>query len=203
MKTFEDIARFGAYVSKPYAQDLFRLLNEYKDISSSEAASRLGLHIQTVQDFLDGMTALKVLNKREINEGKRPYYRYSYLNALIEVKFDLNSLSENNKPLEGGMLFIREKNKSGAHFTTARKGKFFSSVSVYIGEGRGAKIKKINLTQAQGQFLFNLPFPDAKPLSVREIMRAADISQEYYSEVLNIAMELIDLNVIESMKEAG
>lgn len=52
---FETAAKLGAYFSKDYAEELFRLLVNYKDISASEAASRLNLHIQTVQDFLEAM----------------------------------------------------------------------------------------------------------------------------------------------------
>ena len=49
------IALLGSLLSKKYARDLLRLLKVYQDISSSEAASRLNLHVQTVQEFLEGL----------------------------------------------------------------------------------------------------------------------------------------------------
>jgi len=45
-------AKLGASLSKEYAEDFFKLLVNYQDISASEAASRLNLHIRTAQDFL-------------------------------------------------------------------------------------------------------------------------------------------------------
>ena len=49
----EEASKFGTYISKSFTKDMFRLLMNYRDISASEAASRLGIHIQTVQDFLE------------------------------------------------------------------------------------------------------------------------------------------------------
>ena len=48
---FKKAALLGTYISKDYAEDVFKLLVNYKSISASEAASRLNLHIKTAQDF--------------------------------------------------------------------------------------------------------------------------------------------------------
>ena len=74
---FKTAARLGTYISKDYAEDVLRLLVNYTDISASEAASRLNLHIRTVQDFLEAMESLGIVKKEEVSEGKRPYFRYS------------------------------------------------------------------------------------------------------------------------------
>ncbi len=74
---FETAARLGAIISKDYAEDFFKLLVNYQDISASEAASRLSLHIRTAQDFLDSLTELELVKKTEVFEKKRPYYRYT------------------------------------------------------------------------------------------------------------------------------
>ena len=50
---FKRAAILGSYISKDYAEDLFRLLATYQNISASEAASRLSMHIKTVQDFFE------------------------------------------------------------------------------------------------------------------------------------------------------
>ena len=55
---FQKAARLGACLSKDYAQDLFRLMVNYRDISASEAASRLNIHIRTAQDFLETLADL-------------------------------------------------------------------------------------------------------------------------------------------------
>jgi len=199
MKDFNKIARLGFYLSKSYAADIFRLLNEYKDISSSEAASRLGLHIQTVQDFFDNLFELGFLKKNEIYEGKRPYFRYSYDTSLIEIKYDLNELSISSNETGDESMFIREYRHSGARFSTSRSGKYFSSVTITIGKARGGKQKKINLTKAQGQFLYNLPFPDASPLRISEILRISKINEEFMPEILSLTRELIEYKVIEKV----
>ena len=74
---FKEAAKLGNYLAKDYAEDFFTLLVNYQNISASEAASRLGLHIRTAQDFLDAMVELDVLEKEEVYEKKRPYFRYS------------------------------------------------------------------------------------------------------------------------------
>ena len=58
---YKTIAKLGAALSKEYSEDLFKLLVNYQDISASEAASRLSLHIRTAQDFLDTLTDLKIV----------------------------------------------------------------------------------------------------------------------------------------------
>ena len=55
----------GSCLSKEYAENLFRLLVTYESISASEAASRLGLHIKTVQDFLEALAEVEILGKEE------------------------------------------------------------------------------------------------------------------------------------------
>ena len=74
---FRNAAKLGTYLSKDYAEDFFGLLVNYQDISASEAVSRLGLHIRTAQDFLEAMASLGILEKEEVYEKKRPYFRYS------------------------------------------------------------------------------------------------------------------------------
>ena len=55
MTNIEMISVLGTLLSKKYGKDLFKLLKVYNDISASEASSRLGLHVQTVQEFLESM----------------------------------------------------------------------------------------------------------------------------------------------------
>ena len=65
---FKTAARLGAFISKDYAREFFALLLSYQDISASEAASRLGLHIRTAQEFLEGLTELDILSRQEVYE---------------------------------------------------------------------------------------------------------------------------------------
>ena len=60
---FNSAAKLGSLISKDYAEEFFKLLIKYKDISASEAASRLNQHIKTAQDFLDGLSIADVLEK--------------------------------------------------------------------------------------------------------------------------------------------
>ena len=69
---FKQAAILGSFISKDYAEDLFRLLATYSSISVSEAASRLNLHIKTVQDFMEALFDLGILDREEVYEKKRP-----------------------------------------------------------------------------------------------------------------------------------
>jgi len=196
---FKTAAKWGTYFSKGYAEDIFRLLVNYKDISASEAASRLNLHIQTVQDFLEAMASLDILSKKEVYEKKRPYFRYSLQKRKIVMDIDLASLLEQKQPEGKLSKKIRENKKSGARFTRARYDPHFSSVVIWIGEGRERKERKINLTVPQGKFLFHLPFPTAEFLTLAEIMQKAGVDKDHLPEILDVVELLQDVGVIEAI----
>ncbi|MFC1878581.1 hypothetical protein ACFLZW_01585 [Chloroflexota bacterium] len=193
---FKTTARLGAYLSKAYAEDFFELLVNYQDISASEAASRLGLHIRTAQDFLEGLAELDILHKEEVYEKKRPYFRYTLKTKQIRLEVDLTQIQKGQSKSDLKRC-IREKANSGANFSLARGGEYISQVAIWSGEGRDRKERKINLTQPQGLFLFNLPFPKAEPLSVADIMRKANLEADLAPEILDIVQVLEKAGVIE------
>jgi len=193
---FKTAAKFGTYISKEYAEDFFRLLVKYQDISASEAASRLGLHIRTAQDFLEGLSELEILNKEEAQEKKRPYFRYSLKENRISFDLDLTEIVKAREP---GTLtrHIREKADAGVNFSLARGGEFISHVSLWTGGGRDRKEQKISLTRPQGTFLYHLPFPNAEFLSTADIMHKAGIEETLTPEILDIIEVLEKNDVIE------
>ncbi|HSG68392.1 MAG TPA: hypothetical protein VK994_06785 [Bacteroidales bacterium] len=200
---FKQAAILGSYLSKDYAEDLFRLLATYRDISASEAASRLSLHIKTVQDFLEAMASLEILSREEVYEKKRPYFRYALKTRSINMRIDLNPMFE--KQVEGSQpnYKIREKSNAGVRFSTSRDGQYISHVTMWIGKGRERKERKINLSIPQGRFLFHLPFPSAEPLSIFEIMNKAGVDLMHRSEILDIVKVLIEYDVIEKIQNSG
>lgn len=189
-------AQICAYLSKDYAEDFFKLLVNYQDISASEAASRLSLHIRTAQDFLEGLATLGIVNQTEVHEKKRPYFRYNLATSSIKIDVDLAVFAKQN-PGEGLARLVREVTNIGANFSVARSGDSFSNVSIWEGEGRERKERKINLTTPQGKFLFHLPFPQARPLAIADIMEKAGVEVEYSTEIQDIVEELARLGMIE------
>ena len=194
---FEQAARFGTYISKNYSKDIFRLLNNYRDISASEAASRLGIHIQTVQDFLEAMADLGILSKKEVTERKRPYFRYTLEKQKIAFEIDLLEELGNSGDSSLEQSKIREKRNAGVRFSLARNGQYFSNLAIWVGKGRERSEKKINLTTAQGKFLYNLPFPDGEHLSLEEIRVKAGVEPEHLPEIKDLVEDLILYKVIE------
>ena len=193
---FQTTALLGAALSKDYAEDFFKLLVNYQDISASEAASRLNLHIRTAQDFLDNLSELGITRKAEVFEKKRPYFRYNLIQPEINFSLDLNIFKKEN-PGEGLARLVREKKENGANFAVARSGDSFSTVTVWEGEGREREEHKISLTTPQGKFLFYMPFPKARPMTIAEIMEKARVEEDYSTEIQNVIDELIRLEVIE------
>ncbi|PLX14628.1 MAG: hypothetical protein C0598_00830 [Marinilabiliales bacterium] len=159
--TFKEAAILGSFLAKDYVEEFFKLLVNYRSISASEAASRLNLHIQTAQDFLEAMTELGILKKEEVYEKKRPYKRYTLLVKSINMVLDLEPLGTNKDPEDHSSIRIREHKNAGVNFYTARNNQYFSSVTVWMGKGRERSERKISLTKPQGKFLFHLPFPTA------------------------------------------
>lgn len=195
---FQTAARLGAYISKDYAQDFFGLLLNYQNISASEAASRLGLHIRTAQEFLEGLTELGILSKEEVYEKKRPYYRYTLATQRILIDLDLSKLQPSQSEVNLTRR-IREGASTRANFSLARGGLFISHVTFWVGEGREGKERKISLTYPQGAFLYHLPFPNADYLSIADILHKAGLKTEVAPEILDIIAVLEQHGVIEEL----
>ena len=196
---FKTAARLGAFISKDYAQEFFALLLSYQDISASEAASRLGLHIRTAQEFLEGLTELGILSRQEVYEKKRPYYRYTLTTQRILIDLDLTLL----QPAQTAVTVtrrIREGADTRANFSLARGGQFISHVTFWVGEGREGKERKISLTYPQGAFLYHLPFPNTDFLSIADILHKAGLSPEVAPEILDIVAVLEQHGVIEALE---
>ena len=194
---FNTAAQISSYISKDYAERFFELLVTYQDISASEAASRLGLHIRTAQDFLEGLAGLDILRKEEVFEKKRPYFRYSLKVQQISIDIDLSEIKKDSIP-EALTQKIREKANAGANFSLARGGGHISYISLWVGESRDRKERKISLTHPQGVFLFHLPFPNAEFLSITDIMQKAGVADELTPEILDIVDLLKKYQVIET-----
>lgn len=195
---FQHAARLGACLSKDYAPEMFRLLVNYRSLSASEAASRLNLHVQTAQTFLETLESLGILEKQESREKSRPYYRFSLKTDRITFELDLGDLGQKDDSAPDLRQRVRERKGAGARFVTARGGNAISSVAVWTGKGRSREERKLNLTEAQGAFLFHLPFPGAEPLSVAEVMRKAGLDGSGAPEILDIVERLEALGVIET-----
>lgn len=182
---FSSAQRLAALLSREYAEDLFRLLVVYKDISASEAASRLDLHIKTVQDFLESLEQAGMVKKRVSAEKKRPYFRYSLRNSKLCLTIDLDSLYDRSAHHSWRNRHIRERRDSGALFKEGRD-HIISAVHLYEGKGRARIERRLSLTECQGRFLFHIPFPTENALSVEEIGQKAGISEECTPEVIDL-----------------
>jgi len=197
---FREAAKLGSCLSKDYAEDLFRLLATYESISASEAASRVNIHIKTTQDFLEDSYSLGILDKEEVYEGKRPYFRYRLKVKQLSFEIDLESFSQGEPVTDTRLkLKIREKKNSGVRFTTSRSNDYISNVVIWIGEGRDRTERKINLSLPQGKFLFYLPFPTADFLSIKDIMNKAAIENANTPEIIDIVNVMIEFGVIENL----
>jgi len=193
---FKTAALLGNCLSKEYAKPFFRLLVNYRDISASEAASRLNLHINTAKEFLESLKSVDLVDKKEVYEGKRPYFRYSLTAKRISLDIDLSSIRESSS-VQATDQRIREAKDANARFITTRNGTSISSIAVWTGRGRSRRERRINLTAAQGLFLFHLPFPDGDALTVAEIMKKADVNKELLPEIQDILELLQEYRVIE------
>jgi hypothetical protein len=195
---FRTAAKLGSLIAKDYAEDIFDLLVNYQAISASEVAARLNLHIQTAQDFLEGLTELGILGKEEITEKKRPYFRYILQQKRITIDIDLDQVKR--LPTAANLaLRVRERPNSGARFSVARSEDYITSVTIWSGEGRERQERKIKLTTPQGRFLFHLPFPGAVALTIEEIMRKAGVEAELSPEILDLVQLLDKYEVIEKL----
>lgn len=200
---FADAKKLGTCLAKDYAENAFRLLVNYSDVSASEVASRLGLHVRTAQDFLETLHGIGVLNREEVYERKRPYFRYSLARQSLSLDIDLATVFRNDSTEDWFDRPIRERKGNGAKFATARSGSQIATVSIWSGKGRDATERRLNLTTPQGRFLYHLPFPTAEPLSMLEIMALADLDDEHRAEIADLVNVLEASKVIEVCEAAN
>jgi len=197
---FSQAAKLGSCLAKDYAEDFFALLATYRNISASEAASRLNLHIKTAQDFLEDLFSLGIVQREEVYEGKRPYFRYNLVVRQVKVDLDLAHLFPEDEAEKFKLgVKIREKQNNRARFTTSRSNDYISSVVIWSGEGRERRERKINLSIPQGRFMFHLPFPTAEPESIEEIIRKAGLDGTNIPEITDIVNVLVELEVIDTI----
>jgi len=194
---FNTASKLSSLISKDYAEDFFKLLVMYQDISASEAASRLNLHTKTAQDFLEGLDSFGIVSKKEVFEKKRPYFRYSLKKKELTIHIDFAALYDKKDNQDKLKWRIREKKNSGAMFKTFSKSDHISTVHFFLGKGRTCSEKKLNLTRNQGNFLFYLPFPTEPFLSVADIIKKAKIDESYIPEILDIVDVLEQYKIIE------
>ena len=116
------------------------------------------------------------------------------------VNLDLSYLQAHEKPERALRKKIRERAHTGCRFQTGRDGNPITAVAIWTGKGRGRKEIKINLTRAQGEFLFHLPFPSADALPIGKIMKKAGVELSHFAEVLDLVQLLTDRGVIETVK---
>lgn len=199
---FKTASQLGSLISKDYAQDFFRLLVIYQDISASEAASRLDLHTKTSQDFLKGLESCGLVSKTEVFEKKRPYFRYSLKKKKLTVDIDFSAFYRRQDHQHKLGWRIREKKNSGAVFKTSGGGGQISAVHFFVGQGRRGEERTFNLTNNQGKFLFHLPFPTQPFKSVSDIIKNAEVDQSYVPEILDIVEVLVQYKIIERAKDS-
>jgi hypothetical protein len=197
---FKKAGKLGLCLSKDYAEDLFRLLATYESISASEAASRVNIHIKTTQDFLEDLYGLGILDREEVYEGKRPYFRYRLKVKQLSIQINLDPFSGDQPVTDTRLkLKIREKKNNRARFTTSRSNDYISNVVIWAGKGRSRTERKINLSIPQGKFLFHLPFPTADLSEIKDIMKKAGIEDANTPEIVDIVNVMIEFGVIESL----
>jgi len=202
MNEFCNISRLCRLIAKDYAESFFKLLVTYTDISASEAASRLNIHIKTAQDFLEGLEGFGICTKKEVLERKRPYFRYTLKQRELNIHFNLCSMLKSQKASNNIKWRIRERKNSGTVFKTTRGGNRISFVHFFIGDGRARVERRLSLTEPQGCFLYHLPFPTEPFSSVEEIIAKAKINKSAIAEVLDIVEVLVNHGIIQKQEHA-
>lgn len=114
------------------------------------------------------------------------------------IDIDLTQLQP--QPAPGNLARrIREKANARANFSLARGGEFISHETFWVSAGCESKERKISLTNPQGLFLYQLPFPNADFLSILDILHKAGLDENNTLEILDIVDVLEKHGVIESL----
>ena len=197
MNDFEHAAKLGACLAKPYSAELFRLLASYRSVSASQAASRLELHVQTVQSFLDTLAELGIVEKAEATDKTRPYFRYSLKVQRVSIDLDFSSMGRWRNATDSLERLVRERRGAGVRFVIPRNRPLVSSVVVWIGSGRDREDRRMSLTPPPGAVLFRLPRPSDEPRQVVALMAEAGLDDSSTREVLDLVDRLEAMGVVD------
>jgi hypothetical protein len=121
------------------------------------------------------------------------------IKSKICIETDFSTLYDISGEKEKLKWKIREKNNAPIVFTPAASGQKISSVTIITGEGRKRKERKISVTEAQGKFLFYLPFPTEPHQDISTILEKAGLEKTCIPEILDI-LELLKKNKVIDIK---
>jgi predicted transcriptional regulator len=156
--------------------------------NSSFIASKLGLHILTVQRILDELARGGFVDTEEKRGVGRPSTIYTYKGGSFKVDLD-KLLSQ----YEYRSSFVREKGSSDTRYSYDVDKEIINAI--IIGGRRGRKIK---LDQKMGKFLWCVPPPDSEGESVESIAKEASVQ---VFEAIQYVLQFIRLNVIEEVEK--
>ena len=159
-------------------------MNENPGQNPSGIATRLKVHIVTIQRVLDVLEKYGFVTAEEKKGIGRPSKNYSFVGGKFTVDFtELLSLYQSR------LRLIRESGNPSVSFSYDVDKEIVNAV--LLGGKTG---KKIKFDEKAGRFLWLAPSPDATAESIESIASKAGMAVH---DAIRFAQELIQMNVVE------
>ena len=189
-------------LAREYCIDLLRELHGTGWSTASEVARNLGIHVATAMRKLSELETLQLLEKR-VRAGS-DLVEYRPVSARVEIVLDFEAEAKAAKRDARSVaksILVRERPNRKVVLEADERAEVVRRV-VFVKTVRLRTTAQVmELTEAEGRFLWHLPFASEQAASVAEVCRRAKIENPIHvSKLLDFVKEMESRGVVEVVR---
>ena len=189
-------------LAREYCIDLLRELHGTGWSTASEVARNLGIHVATAMRKLSELETLQLLEKR-VRAGS-DLVEYRPVSARVEIVLDFEAEAKAAKRDARSVaksILVRERPNRKVVLEADERAEVVRRV-VFVKTVRLRTTAQVmDLTEAEGRFLWHLPFASEQAASVAEVCRRAKIENPIHvSKLLDFVKEMESRGVVEVVR---
>ena len=189
-------------LAREYSVDLLRELHGTGWSTASEVARNLGIHVATAMRKLSELEALGLLEKR-VREGT-DLVEYRSVGGRVEIVLDFDGEAKaaaRDAWSVAKSILVRERPNRKVILEADERAEVVRRI-VFVKTVRLRTTAQVmELTEAEGRFLWNLPFASQDAASVAEVCRRGKIENPIHvSNLLDFVKEMESRGVLEIVR---
>jgi len=189
-------------LAREYSVDLLRELHGSGWSTASEVARNLGIHVATAMRKLSELEALGLLEKR-VREGT-DLVEYRSVSARVEIVLDFDGEAKaaaRDAWSVAKSILVRERPNRKVVLEADERAEVVRRI-VFVKTVRLRTTAQVmELTEAEGRFLWHLPFASQDAASVAEVCRRGKIENPIHvSNLLDFVKEMESRGVLEIVR---
>ncbi len=186
-------------LAREYSIELLRELHARGWSSASELAREMGIHVATAMRKLAELESLGLLEKRPRSAADVTEYRLARPRVEIVLDFDAEAKAASRDAWrEAERILVREHPNRKVLLESDDQARRVRRILFLTVLRRRTEAKALELAEAEGTFLWHLPFASEPARSVAEVCRKGGIeSALQVSRILAFVLEMERMGVID------